>query len=138
MNELLSLYRKLSCYVNKDETGKDCSKIDIDAVIKELLPILKKILDNDSSLVCKRALNTFGADAQIWMAIEETSELLNALAKYRRGRNTADDIITEIADVQVMMEQLSLNFGKEKVEEERQYKLKRLEERLNDYEMLTK
>lgn len=44
-----------------------------------------------------------------------------------------DDIITEIADVMIMCEQLSNYFGKEKVELEKERKLERLKERLSKY-----
>lgn len=47
-----------------------------------------------------------------------------------------DDIITEIADVMIMCEQLSNYFGKEKVALERERKLTRLEERLSKYEQV--
>lgn len=61
--------------------------------------------------------------AQAAMVVEECSELTNAICKFRRGRVGEDDIITEIADV--MCEQLSNYFGKEKVALERERKLTR-------------
>lgn len=66
-------------------------------------------------------------------SIEECSELTNAICKFRRGRVGEDDIITEIADVMIMCEQLSNYFGKEKVELEKERKLERLKERLSKY-----
>lgn len=60
----------------------------------------------------------------------------NAICKFRRGRVGEDDIITEIADVMIMCEQLSNYFGKEKVALERERKLTRLEERLSKYEQV--
>lgn len=56
-----------------------------------------------------------------------------AICKFRRGRVGEDDIITEIADVMIMCEQLSNYFGKEKVELEKERKLERLKERLSKY-----
>lgn len=35
-------------------------------------------------------------------------------AKFRRGRVNEDDIITEIADVMIMCEQMAAYFGKDK------------------------
>ena len=67
------------------------------------------------------------------MVVEECSELTNAICKFRRGRVGNDDIITEIADVMIMCEQLSYYFGKEKVELEKERKLERLKERLSKY-----
>lgn len=60
--------------------------------------------------------------AQAAMVVEECSELTNAICKFRRGRVGNDDIITEIADVIIMCEQLSYYFGKEKVELEKERK----------------
>lgn len=70
---------------------------------------------------------------QVAMVVEECSELTNAICKFRRGRVGEDDIITEIADVMIMCEQLSNYFGKEKVELEKERKLERLKERLSKY-----
>lgn len=75
----------------------------------------------------------YGFPAQAAMVVEECSELTNAICKFRRGRVGEDDIITEIADVMIMCEQLSNYFGKEKVELEKERKLERLKERLSKY-----
>ena len=76
------------------------------------------------------AIYTYGEDAQIWMAIEEMSELSNALAKYRRGRVTREDVCEEIADVAIMMIQLSKIFGPDNVSDYLKSKLDRLNKRL--------
>ena len=65
------------------------------------------------------------------MVMEECSELINAMCKYDRGRATEDDIITEVADVVIMCEQMASYFGEVKVELEKDRKLQRLKERLN-------
>ena len=77
----------------------------------------------------EQALNTWGHESQIIMAIEECGELITALAQAYRGRNV--DIAEEIADVKIMMEQLSLIFGETLVEEIKHEKLKRLAKRLH-------
>lgn len=76
---------------------------------------------------------TYGEDSQIWMAIEEMSELSNALAKYRRGRVTREDVCEEIADVAIMMIQLSKIFGPDNVSDYLKSKLDRLDKRLAKY-----
>ena len=81
--------------------------------------------------LCKRALETYGFEAQSRMVDEECAELINALCKYKRGRANGYDVITEIADVMIMCEQMAIHFGKEAVEKEIETKLSRLEERLN-------
>lgn len=45
------------------------------------------------------------------MVSEECAELINALCKYKRGRVTDSDVITEIADVMIMCEQMAYYFG---------------------------
>lgn len=92
----------------------------------------------DAETLCQKALDLWGIDAQIWMAVEEMAELTNALCKIKRGRINLEDIVTEIADVQIMMEQLQLFFGKEEVDTERNRKLIRLHDRMCDYRALQK
>ena len=82
--------------------------------------------------LCKRALETYGFEAQSRMVDEECAELINALCKYKRGKANGYDVITEIADVMIMCEQMAIHFGKEAVEKEIETKLSRLEERLNN------
>ena len=65
------------------------------------------------------------------MLIEETSELLNAVCKLRRNRVNIDEVVTEIADVKIMLEQMEVMFDVESdVEKEKQRKLNRLKARL--------
>lgn len=78
------------------------------------------------------ALTLWGLNSQVMMVFEETAELQNALAKYFRGRTTDDDVITELADVSIMVEQMAYCFGEEKFQAERERKLLRLQERVNN------
>lgn len=80
--------------------------------------------------ICKAAVQTFGVDAQINIAIEECAELIVALEHWKRGRNTEADVITEVADVQIVCEQLGYIFGCFDVTVEEAHKLERLEERI--------
>lgn len=78
------------------------------------------------------AINTYGIRSQQDMCIEEMSELTKAILKYRRAENKneneaeylEDDIIEEIADVQIMLDQMRIIFGDTSSQEE--YKLNRL------------
>ena len=83
-------------------------------------------------IIIEKAVLTFGVDPQIDMAIEECAELINALMKYRRHRVKEQEVITEIADVQIMCAQLEFIFSadKGKVDAERRFKMKRLNERI--------
>lgn len=80
----------------------------------------------------ERAFNLWGADAQVKMLNEEIGELLAAMGKFDRRRVGVHDVITELADVSIMVEQMADLFGYEEFEKD--YKLTRLEERLNKYE----
>lgn len=89
-------------------------------------------------------VDTYGIEPQVDMAIEECSELIKALLKYRRkqyggGKFCKDiqraDIIDEIADVSIMLEQLKIiySFSEKEIEERIEFKLNRQMERiLND------
>lgn len=85
----------------------------------------------------QRAIDVFGADSQVYMAIEECSELVDALMKYRRGRIGVNDVVTEIADVQIMCAQLEIIFGGSSkiVEMERAKKMDRLRGRIEKHDM---
>lgn len=80
----------------------------------------------------RKAIETWGIEAQVFMVMEETGEMLNALAKANRGRSTKEEIITELADVSIMMEQMAYYFGYTEFEEEKKKKLERLERRLSN------
>ena len=80
------------------------------------------------------AIDTFGKDNQCRMAIEEMSELTKAICKHLRNFDNLSDIVEEIADVEIMMAQLEIIFDcSGKVETWIDYKLERLQERINSY-----
>lgn len=63
--------------------------------------------------------DNYGKEKQVDIAIEECSELIKALLKDRRGKATIDDIVDEIADVQIMLYQLEYLFKCENAVNER-------------------
>lgn len=84
-----------------------------------------------------KAIDTYGTESQIDMAIEEMSELTKALLKYRRAlKGNTDisvskahsDILEEIADVEIMLDQMKIIYGEPICE--RKNKVDRLKERL--------
>jgi len=85
--------------------------------------------------VFEKALNRFGAIAQIVMVFEEMSELQKALCKHLRGTGPRLNIAEEIADVEIMLDQMKLHFGLEdQVAYDREKKVSRLHERLEKEE----
>jgi len=85
--------------------------------------------------IAKKAVEKWGIESQIKMAIEEMAELTVALNHYERGKATLEDVASEIADVKIMMEQLEYIVnqatGSELVKEQERYKLERLEKVIN-------
>lgn len=73
---------------------------------------------------------TYGEIAQIDVAIEEMSELIQALSKYKRGKE--HNVEEEIADVSIMLDQLKIIFNNRKVKKIRKRKIARLETRLQN------
>ena len=83
----------------------------------------------------ERAINLWGVEAQRNTAFEEIGELTTALARDRRGRATKEEILTELADVTIMCEQMAVILGYEDYEKELDRKLVRLrDEKLAKYE----
>lgn len=86
--------------------------------------------------ILEEALLKWGESDEIDVAIEEMSELTKALIKFRRSRfgpqavqqALADSVREEIADVQIMINQMQLIFGD--VSDWKFKKLERLAERL--------
>ena len=78
-----------------------------------------------------RAISEYGPEAQERMLIEEIGELLNAFAKFPRGRAKVEDVLEELADVSIMVEQMALLFGWSRYNSIREQKIQRLESRLN-------
>lgn len=71
-------------------------------------------------------LAKWGEDAQYDQAVEECAELIAALKHFRRGKVNQQAVIDELADVTLMVGQLTWMFGAERVEESVQKKLEKL------------
>ena len=90
--------------------------------------------------VLQNAVDTYGKEAQVDMAIEEMSELTKALLKHRRAEKapetwdyekTRQNILEEVADVIIMLTQLLMIYGgREIVQDDINQKVRRLKERL--------
>lgn len=79
----------------------------------------------------EKALEVYGLDLQVMMAIEEMSELTKELCKLGRGKGKLDRIVDEIADVTIMCEQLRQFFSlNQAVCERMDYKITRLRKNL--------
>ena len=84
-------------------------------------------------------VETYGSDKQEDMAIEEGSELIKAILKFRRSNakdsDLRDAVIDEIADVQIMLTQLGIIFNcVEEVDERIDFKIDRQMGRITERE----
>lgn len=87
---------------------------------------------NDRRTLYKDAINTFGREKQVIVAIEELSELQKELCKSLRHIGDADNLQEEIADVEIMLEQLRIIYDLSEIEINhwKETKLNRLHRRL--------
>lgn len=78
-----------------------------------------------------KLLNLYG-DKQIIIAIEELSELQKELCKELRRNSNYDNIVEEIADVEIMLEQMKIYFeiSENEIELMKEIKIERTKERL--------
>jgi NTP pyrophosphatase (non-canonical NTP hydrolase) len=83
----------------------------------------------------EQAILAWGEQAQYGMVVEEIGELLTAMNHWCRKRCHAPTVAEEIADVQIMLDQLALllgHTGPSMVKAFRFEKILRLERRLKD------
>lgn len=81
-----------------------------------------------TSEIYKRLREQNGDSAQLVVAIEELSELTKEITKCLRSKGNIDHLAEEVADVEIMVEQVKLIFNvQDKVTAARQIKLQRLE-----------
>lgn len=59
----------------------------------------------------EKAIETYGKDMQLNVAVEELSELIKEICKNKRGNDNRENIIEEMADCYIMLRQLEIIFG---------------------------
>lgn len=82
--------------------------------------------------ICRKVVDIWGHCAQRLMLIEECAELTVALCHQDRNKCKSIDVISEIADVYILLEQMKYIYGKERVNAAIEEKLNRLEKTLAD------
>ncbi len=80
-------------------------------------------------------IEQWGSTAQMIMVIEETAELQKEVTKYLRGRENKAEILEEIADVEIMLEQLKFMFDIKQslIDEQKERKINRALSKINNY-----
>lgn len=61
-------------------------------------------------ITLEKAIEVYGKDMQLNVAIEEFSELIKEICKHKRGEDNLENIIEEMADCHIMLEQLKIIF----------------------------
>ena len=69
-------------------------------------------------------------DSQMEMVIEEAAELIVAIKHFMRGRVGAVAVVEELADMEIMLEQMNMIFPMDDIGKIKQEKLVRLAKRL--------
>lgn len=124
------------CIKKKNDAAADLienQQREIEALRQSNEGLRFNLAEKDGGEICRRALEAFGEEAQMVMAIEEMSELTKELCKHRRGRDNVEAIAEEIADVEIMLQQMVILYGcAESVETFRRDKLERLAGRIKE------
>lgn len=89
---------------------------------------------NGAVLIYAEAVARFGELRQMLKCCEECGELASGTLQYIEGRRTAQEVASEIADVEIMCAQMRLMFGDGLVDEEKRAKLERLARLIRDEE----
>jgi len=80
--------------------------------------------------IYQATIDKWGEDAQYDQAVEECAELIAALKHYRRGKIDKLTLVEELADVTLMLGQLSWMFGQHQVDAAVERKLAKLDKLL--------
>jgi NTP pyrophosphatase (non-canonical NTP hydrolase) len=94
----------------------------------------------DFNIVMKRydsiyraTLAKWGEEAQYDQAVEECAELIAALKHFKRDKVGQEHVIDELADVALMVGQLSFMLGEERVQQAIEKKLAKLQNLLEKF-----
>ena len=83
--------------------------------------------------IYRKVVDKFGRDGQLRMLQEECSELAVAVSHFIRGRDQLE-LIEEIADVEIMLEQVRTFFDGGRIDAIKDDKIQRLIARMRDAE----
>lgn len=88
----------------------------------------------DRQEVYRQARDVFGAQAQFVVALEELSEAQKEICKFLRGKGDPEHLTEEIADAQIMLEQVQMLCGIDDgaVQEQMDSKIERLRGRIKE------
>lgn len=96
----------------------------------EDLPSAKLVIPIQEIDVCRRAINQYGILRQMAKAAEEFAEAAAAINRHMATEGSHEEIISELADVEVMCVQLRMILGASAIDQQRAEKVARLHGRL--------
>lgn len=76
--------------------------------------------------IYRATLEKWGVEAQYDQAVEECAELIAVLKHFRRGKAAEEAVIAELADVCLMVGQLTYMFGEDRVQSAVRVKVEKL------------
>lgn len=85
----------------------------------------------DYKLIYQKAISVYGVKEQMRQTQEECAELIADIGRFMRTRIDDNKLASEIADVEIMIDQMRILIGNEKVDAAKNYKVRRLADRLN-------
>jgi hypothetical protein len=89
---------------------------------------------HEQDAVLTDAFKTWGYDSQLQMAFGECGEFIALAGRIKQGRCSDNDMISEIADVTIMMRQIGkMLFNEERIQAMIDYKMARLANRLREH-----
>jgi NTP pyrophosphatase (non-canonical NTP hydrolase) len=80
----------------------------------------------------KQCYDLWGENSQLNQTIEECSELIKAITKWNRGIGTKEQMAEEVADVELMCQELRFILGDKLVNKYRRAKIKHVKELLDE------
>lgn len=83
--------------------------------------------------ICLDAMKSWGEWENFGILAEESGEMLSAINKLFRGRASVEDVITELADVSLVITAFATYFDYDKFLAEKDRKLQRLKKRLEKW-----
>lgn len=83
--------------------------------------------DSEFRKACEAAVKKWGMDAQLLQTQEEAAELIVAISHFRRGReNGKKAVLEELADMEIMLEQMRAALGDDEIDAVGLKKIERL------------
>ena len=119
----------------KNCTDKTCSLVAVDLSDASYLPGKLILVMMRYREVYEKTISMWGEQAQYDQTIEECAELIASLQHFARGKVDKEAVISELADVFLMVGQLTYMFGEDQLSAAVEQKIAKLHLLLEDNEV---